>query len=185
MSTATLRRAPLRIQRNNRCFTSSPTLSASITAIRTRPGRVLVDCGTNIACSSAGLDVASEAIPYIAGWGEHGALDAIHHYAETVDINARRIEDALHDQTDAAPEAAITARAVAPARITTRSAISPAWHRADDACIPGAASAWVAPLVTLALDDQHERRRPARTRLLPPGESGRPHVRARCSRGSS
>ena len=118
---------------------------------------MLVDCGTNIACSSAGLDVASEAIPYIAGWGEHGALDAIHHYAETVDINARRIEDALHDQTDAAPEAAITARAVAPARITTRSAISPAWHRADDACIPGAASAWVAPPVTLALDDLEAR----------------------------
>ena len=38
---------------------------------------------------------------------------------------------------------------------------------------------------TRALDDLHERRRPARTRLLPPGESGRPHVRAGCSRGSS
>jgi hypothetical protein len=94
---------------------------------------VLVDCGTYIACSSAGLDIAGEAIPCIAGRGEHGALDAIHHKADTVDINARRIEAAIHDQTDTAPEAAITARAVEPARITTRSAISPAWHRADDA----------------------------------------------------
>ena len=38
---------------------------------------------------------------------------------------------------------------------------------------------------TLALDDAHQRRRPARTRLLPPGESGRPRIRAWCSRGSS
>ena len=33
--------------------------------------------------------------------------------------------------------------------------------------------------------DPHERRRPARTRLLPPGESGRPHFRAGCSCRSS
>ena len=38
---------------------------------------------------------------------------------------------------------------------------------------------------TLAPDDLHEHLRPARTRLLPPGESGRPHVRAWRSRGSS
>jgi hypothetical protein len=56
---------------------------------------VLVDCVTYIFCSSVGLDIAGESIPYIAGWGEDGALDAIREYAETIDTIARRIEDAL------------------------------------------------------------------------------------------
>ena len=42
---------------------------------------VLVDCVTYIVCSSVGLDVGGESIPYIAGWGEDGALDAIRDYA--------------------------------------------------------------------------------------------------------
>ena len=42
-----------------------------------------------------GLDVGGESIPYIAGWGEDGALDAIRDYAATIDAIARRIEDAL------------------------------------------------------------------------------------------
>jgi hypothetical protein len=59
---------------------------------------------------SVGLDVAGESIPYIAGWGEHGALDAIREYAQTIDTIARRIEEALalgpEATTDAiAPEA--------------------------------------------------------------------------------
>jgi hypothetical protein len=44
---------------------------------------------------SVGLDVAGETIPYIAGWGEEGALDAMREYAQTIDTIARRIEDAL------------------------------------------------------------------------------------------
>jgi hypothetical protein len=56
---------------------------------------VLVDCVTYIVCSSVGLDVGGEAIPYVAGWGEDGALDAIRDYAQTIDTVARRIEDAL------------------------------------------------------------------------------------------
>jgi hypothetical protein len=56
---------------------------------------VLVDCATYIVCCSAGLDVGGESIPYIAGWGEDGALDAIREYAETIDTITRRIEDAL------------------------------------------------------------------------------------------
>jgi hypothetical protein len=56
---------------------------------------VLVDCVTYIVCSSVGLDVGGEAIPYIAGWGEDGALDAIREYAETIDAIARRIEEAI------------------------------------------------------------------------------------------
>jgi hypothetical protein len=61
---------------------------------------VLVDCVTHIVCASVGLDVAGESIPYIAGWGEDGALDAIHEYAETIDAIARRLEDAVHAGDD-------------------------------------------------------------------------------------
>jgi len=42
-------------------------------------------------------------VPYIAGWGEDGELDAIRDYAETIDTIARRVEDAL--QSEAAPTA--------------------------------------------------------------------------------
>ena len=38
---------------------------------------MLVDCVTYVVCSSTGLDVGGESIPYVAGWGEDGALDAI------------------------------------------------------------------------------------------------------------
>ena len=44
---------------------------------------------------SVGLDVGGESIPYVAGWGEDGALDAIRDYAQTIDTIARRIEDAI------------------------------------------------------------------------------------------
>jgi hypothetical protein len=56
---------------------------------------VLVDCASYIVCGSVGLDIGGETIPYVAGWGEDGALDAIREYAETIDTIARRIEDAL------------------------------------------------------------------------------------------
>jgi hypothetical protein len=62
---------------------------------------VLVECATYVVCSSAGFDVGGESIPYLAGWGEDGALDAIHEYAQTVDTIARRIEDALSDGSGA------------------------------------------------------------------------------------
>jgi hypothetical protein len=62
---------------------------------------VLVDCATYIVCSSVGLDVGGESIPYIAGWGEDGALDAIKAYADTIDTVARRIEDALQPTAEA------------------------------------------------------------------------------------
>jgi hypothetical protein len=66
---------------------------------------VLVDCVTYIVCSSVGLDVGGESIPYIAGWGEDGALDAIREYAQTIDTIARRIEDALEPATEPASDA--------------------------------------------------------------------------------
>ena len=64
---------------------------------------VLVDCVTYVVCSSVGLDVGGESIPYIAGWGEDGAVDAIREYAETIDAVAQRIEAALDDCTTATP----------------------------------------------------------------------------------
>ena len=50
---------------------------------------------TAIACGSVGLKVEGESIPYIAGWGETGALDAVTAFAKTIDDLAGRIETAL------------------------------------------------------------------------------------------
>lgn len=62
---------------------------------------VMVDCVTYIVCGQVGLDVGGESIPYVAGWGEDGALDAIAQDAQTIDEVARRIESVLipEDQT--------------------------------------------------------------------------------------
>jgi hypothetical protein len=56
---------------------------------------VLADTVTPIVLAQAGLDVGGETVPYIAGWGEDGALEAIRAYAHTVDDVARRIEEAV------------------------------------------------------------------------------------------
>jgi hypothetical protein len=68
---------------------------------------VLVDCVTYIVCSSVGLDAGGESIPYIAGWGEGGALDAIREYAQTVDTIGRRIEDAIDAGDDSSSAEAL------------------------------------------------------------------------------
>jgi hypothetical protein len=60
-----------------------------------RRAEVLVDTVTYIVCGSVGLDVSSSTVPYVAGWGETGELDAIRAFAETIDKIARRIEDTL------------------------------------------------------------------------------------------
>jgi hypothetical protein len=45
--------------------------------------------GSAYACSAtkalAGMDVSGESVPYVAGWGETGELDAIRAYAQTID----------------------------------------------------------------------------------------------------
>jgi len=66
---------------------------------------VLVDCVTYCVLGSVGLDVGGESIPYIAGWGEDGALDAIREYAATIDTIARRIEEALAPEPEPATDA--------------------------------------------------------------------------------
>jgi hypothetical protein len=56
---------------------------------------VMVDTATFVVCGSLGLDTSGSSVPYVAGWGESGALEAIRTYAQTIDQIARRIEDAL------------------------------------------------------------------------------------------
>ena len=56
---------------------------------------VIVDTATHLACASVGLRVDGETVPYVAGWGEHGALEAVTQFAKTIDELARRVEDVL------------------------------------------------------------------------------------------
>ena len=56
---------------------------------------VIVDTVSFVVGSSVGLDLGGETIPYIAGWGENGALEAVSEFAGTIDQVARRIETAL------------------------------------------------------------------------------------------
>jgi hypothetical protein len=60
-----------------------------------RRAEVLVDTVTYVVCGSVGLDVSGDSVPYVAGWGEDGSLDAIREYAGTIDGIARRIERVL------------------------------------------------------------------------------------------
>jgi hypothetical protein len=66
---------------------------------------VMVDTVTLVAASAVGLAVDGETIPYVSGWGEQGALEAVTEFAETIDQVARRIEDVLlaaNEETDRA-----------------------------------------------------------------------------------
>ena len=54
---------------------------------------------------SVGLDVSGESIPYVAGWGEDGELDAIREYAQKIDVVASRIEDALTSEEEPSTDA--------------------------------------------------------------------------------
>ena len=65
-----------------------------------RRAEVIVDAVTFIVCGSVGLDVSGETVPYVAGWGEDGALDAVMEFASTIDGIARRLEDALAEERE-------------------------------------------------------------------------------------
>lgn len=56
---------------------------------------VMVDTVTLVAASAVGLTVDGETVPYVSGWGEDGALEAVTEFAETIDRVARKIEDVL------------------------------------------------------------------------------------------
>jgi hypothetical protein len=67
-----------------------------------RPGaEVIVDTATFVVCAGVGLDTGGESIPYVAGWGETGSLDAVRAAAETIDAIARRIEAAISPRVTA------------------------------------------------------------------------------------
>jgi hypothetical protein len=68
---------------------------------------VLADTITFVVCSSVGLAVGGESIPYVAGWGEDGAVTASSEFASTIDALARRIEQAIAPADDAAHELAV------------------------------------------------------------------------------
>ncbi|TMK99133.1 MAG: hypothetical protein E6G34_06455 [Actinobacteria bacterium] len=75
-----------------------------------RRAEVIVDTVTYIVCGSLGLDTSASTVPYVAGWGEDGNLDAIRGCAEAIDQIARRIEDSLRSHSQAsADEAALAA----------------------------------------------------------------------------
>jgi N-terminal domain of anti-restriction factor ArdC len=77
----------------------------------TRPqAEVIVDTATLIILSGAGLDTTGETIPYVAGWGETGALEAVTEHAKLIDRLARTVENAING--DASNDAA-TAEAMA------------------------------------------------------------------------
>ena len=56
---------------------------------------VIVDTTTLIVLGGLGLDVSGETVPYVAGWGEDGALDAVTQFAALIDALARRVEATL------------------------------------------------------------------------------------------
>ena len=56
---------------------------------------VMVDTITYIVCSGLGLAIDGESIPFVAGWGVDGALDAVNRFAASIDATARRIETAI------------------------------------------------------------------------------------------
>jgi hypothetical protein len=49
---------------------------------------VIVDTVTFVICRAFGLRVDGESVPYVAGWGEGGALDAVLALTETIDALA-------------------------------------------------------------------------------------------------
>jgi hypothetical protein len=59
-----------------------------------------VDTVTFIVCGAVGLGTSGSSVPYVAGWGESGELDAIRGYAETIDEIARRIEGRLRHESE-------------------------------------------------------------------------------------
>lgn len=54
---------------------------------------VIADTVAFVVCSSVGLVLDTDSVPYVASWGADGALAAVTDFAQTIDALARRIED--------------------------------------------------------------------------------------------
>ncbi len=48
-----------------------------------------------VVLGAVGLDTSGETIPYVAGWGEDGALEAVTEFAALIDSLARKVENAI------------------------------------------------------------------------------------------
>lgn len=70
----------------------------------------VVETAGHVVAASLGLDTSGEAVPYVAGWGESGALEAVARAAALVDEIARRLEDAAR-AVDADDEPQVAAAA--------------------------------------------------------------------------
>lgn len=70
-------------------------LGVDYTQYERAQAEVIVDTTTLIVLSAVGLDTAGETIPYVAGWGETGALEAVTEFAAVIDTLARQIEAAI------------------------------------------------------------------------------------------
>lgn len=55
---------------------------------------VVVEVAGHVAAAALGLDTSGEAVPYVAGWGEDGRLEAARSAAELIDAVARQLEQA-------------------------------------------------------------------------------------------
>jgi hypothetical protein len=55
---------------------------------------------TFVVCRAVGLQVDGESVPYVAGWGEGGALDAALEFAETIDALPRRVKNAAQAEDE-------------------------------------------------------------------------------------
>ena len=56
---------------------------------------MIVDTTTLVVLGGLGLDVSGETVPYVAGWGEEGALEAVTEFAQLIDTLARQVDAAL------------------------------------------------------------------------------------------
>src|SRR5881227_1601585 len=83
---------------------------------------VIVESATYITASAAGLDTSGESIPYVAGWGEDGALEAIQQVAPRQGGQAAVAAAARSDRSRAA-----TWSPMAPGSGNRRGTSSSAW----------------------------------------------------------
>jgi hypothetical protein len=58
---------------------------------------MIVDTTTLVVVTEVGLDVSGETIPYVAGWGETGALEAVTEFPQLIHDLARRVAHAIED----------------------------------------------------------------------------------------
>jgi hypothetical protein len=87
--------APANAQLRTLIHETAHALGVDYECFSRKQAEVIVDTVTFIVCAGVGLAVDGETIPYVAGWGEDGALNAVSQFADTIDRLARRIEDAL------------------------------------------------------------------------------------------